>query len=149
MSKRLPKHASYNVRTVHTHNSLSQGAYAALLASSMLCGGGLLASQAFADGYVSNDGHAVYYGFKTNADYSKDNFHVYVKYYKTADDAIKQQNEDPLGRYVRIEFVSNNPFVHKDPADWSGRPQWWYGVPHGIDPTTITGITLQRNEEGT
>lgn len=149
MSKRLPKHASYNVRTVHTHNSLSQGAYAALLASSMLCGGGLLASQAFADGYVSNDGHAVYYGFKTNADYSKDNFHVYVKYYKTADDAIKQQNEDPLGRYVRIEFVSNNPFVQKDPADWSGRPQWWYGVPHGIDPTTITGITLQRNEEGT
>lgn len=148
MSKRLPKHASYNVRTVHTHNSLSQGAYAALLASSMLCGGGLLASQAFADGYVSNDGHAVYYGFKTNADYSKDNFHVYVKYYKTADDAIKQQNEDPLGRYVRIEFVSNNPFVQKDPADWSGRPQWWYGVPHGIDPTTITGITLQRNEEG-
>lgn len=149
MSKRLPKHASYNVRTVHTHNSLSQGAYAALLASSMLCGGGLLASQAFADGYVSNDGHAVYYGFKTNADYSKDNFHVYVKYYKTADDAIKQQNEDPLGRYVRIEFVSNNPFIQKDPADWSGRPQWWYGVPHGIDPTTITGITLQRNEEGT
>lgn len=148
MSKRLPKHASYNVRTVHTHNSLSQGAYAALLASSMLCGGGLLASQAFADGYVSNDGHAVYYGFKTNADYSKDNFHVYVKYYKTADEAIKQQNEDPLGRYVRIEFVSNNPFVQKDPADWSGRPQWWYGVPHGIDPTTITGITLQRNEEG-
>lgn len=148
MSKRLPKHASYNVRTVHTHNSLSQGAYAALLASSMLCGGGLLASQAFADGYVSNDGHAVYYGFKTNADYSKDNFHVYVKYYKTADDAIKQQNEDPLGRYVRIEFVSNNPFVQKDPADWSGRPQWWYGVPHGIDATTITGITLQRNEEG-
>lgn len=149
MSKRLPKHASYNVRTVHARNSLSQGAYAALLASSMLCGGGLLASQAFADGYVSNDGHAVYYGFKTNADYSKDNFHVQVKYYKTADDAIKQQNEDPLGRYVRIEFVSNNPFVQKDPADWSGRPQWWYGVPHGIDPTTITGITLQRNEEGT
>lgn len=149
MSKRLPKHASYNVRTVHTHNSLSQGAYAALLASSMLCGGGLLASQAFADGYVSNDGHAVYYGFKTNADYSKDNFHVYVKYYKTADDAIKQQNEDSLGRYVRIEFVSNNPLLPKDPAGWSGLPQWWYGVPHGIDATTITGITLQRNEEGT
>lgn len=149
MSKKLPKHASYNTRTVHAHNTLSQGAYAALLASSMLCGGGLLASQAFADGYVSNDGHAVYYGFKTNADYSKDNFHVQVKYYKTADDAIKQQNEDPLGRYVRIEFVSNNPFVQKDPADWSGRPQWWYGVPHGIDPATITGITLQRNEEGT
>lgn len=149
MSKKLPKHASHNARIIYGKNSLSQGAYAALLVSSMLCGGGLFASQAFADGYVSNDGHAVYYGFKTNADYSKDNFHVYVKYYKTADDAIKQQNEDSLGRYVRIEFVSNNPLLPKDPAGWSGLPQWWYGVPHGIDATTITGITLQRNEEGT
>lgn len=149
MSKKLPKHASHNARIIYGKNSLSQGAYAALLVSSMLCGGGLFASQAFADGYVSNDGHAVYYGFKTNADYSKDNFHVYVKYYKTADDAIKQQNEDPLGRYVRIEFVSNNPLLPKDPAGWSGLPQWWYGVPHGIDAATITGITLQRNEEGT
>lgn len=148
MSKKLPKHASHNARIIYGKNSLSQGAYAALLVSSMLCGGGLFASQAFADGYVSNDGHAVYYGFKTNADYSKDNFHVYVKYYKTADDAIKQQNEDPLGRYVRIEFVSNNPLLPKDPAGWSGLPQWWYGVPHGIDAATITGITLQRNEEG-
>lgn len=148
MSKKLPKHASHNARIIYGKNSLSQGAYAALLVSSMLCGGGLFASQAFADGYVSNDGHAVYYGFKTNADYSKDNFHVYVKYYKTADDAIKQQNDDPLGRYVRIEFVSNNPLLPKDPAGWSGLPQWWYGVPHGIDATTITGITLQRNEEG-
>lgn len=149
MSKKLTKHASHNARIIYGKNSLSQGAYAALLVSSMLCGGGLFASQAFADGYVSNDGHAVYYGFKTNADYSKDNFHVYVKYYKTADDAIKQQNEDPLGRYVRIEFVSNNPLLPKDPAGWSGLPQWWYGVPHGIDAATITGITLQRNEEGT
>lgn len=147
MSKKLPKHASCNTRTVHAHNTLSQGAYAALLASSMLCGGGLLVSQAFADGYVSNDGHAVYYGFKTNADYSKENFHVQVKYYKTADDAIKQQNEDPLGRYVRIEFISNNP-LQKDPTEWSGRPQWWYGVPQGIDASTITAITFQRNEEG-
>ena len=59
---------------------------------------------AYADGYVSGDGARVYYGYKADADYSKERLLIKVTYYKTKADALKGGNDgvDPLGKFVRV-----------------------------------------------
>ena len=71
---------------------LSKSVCAAMLAGAMVIGGGVFVSTplpAYADGYVSGDGARVYYGYKADADYSKDRLLIKVTYYKTKADALK------------------------------------------------------------
>ena len=131
---------------------LSKSVCAAMLAGSMLLGGGVFVSPAYADGYVSGDGARVYYGYKADADYSKDRLLIKVTYYKTKADALKGENDgvDPLGKFVRVEYTSNNPEdSKKEPDKWALRPTWWFGVPKGLKTDTISQIRLVRNERGT
>lgn len=116
--------------------------------------GGVFASPApaYADGYVSGDGARVYYGYKADADYSKERLLIKVTYYKTKADALKGGNDgvDPLGKFVRVEYTSNNPEdANKQPDKWALRPTWWFGVPNGLKADTISQIRLVRNERGT
>ena len=107
---------------------------------------------AYADGYVSGDGARVYYGYKADADYSKERLLIKVTYYKTKADALKGGNDgvDPLGKFVRVEYTSNNPEdANKQPDKWALRPTWWFGVPNGLKADTISQIRLVRNERGT
>lgn len=116
------------------------------------CLGGVFVSPAYADGYVSGDGARVYYGYKADADYSKERLLIKVTYYKTKDDALKGGNGgvDPLGKFVRVEYTSNNPEdANKQPDKWALRPTWWFGVPKGLKTGTISQIRLVRNERGT
>ncbi|WP_421791984.1 hypothetical protein [Gardnerella sp. DNF01157] len=118
-------------------------------------GGGVFVSTplpAYADGYVSGDGARVYYGYKADADYSKERLLIKVTYYKTKADALKGGNDgvDPLGKFVRVEYTSNNPEdANKQPDKWDLRPTWWFGVPNGLKADTISQIRLVRNERGT
>ncbi len=115
-------------------------------------GGGVFVSPAYADGYVSGDGARVYYGYKADADYSKDRLLIKVTYYKTKADALKGENDgvDTLGKFVRVEYTSNNPEdSNKEPDKWALRPTWWFGVPKGLKTDTISQIRLVRNERGT
>ena len=117
-------------------------------------GGGVFISPApaYADGYVSGDGARVYYGYKADADYSKERLLIKVTYYKTKDDALKGEDKgvDPLGKFVRVEYTSNNPEdTNKQPDKWALRPTWWFGVPNGLKADTISQIRLVRNERGT
>ena len=131
---------------------LSKSVCAAMLAGSMLLGGGVFVSPAYADGYVSGDGARVYYGYRADADYSKDRLLIKVTYYKTKADALKGENDgvDPLGKFVRVEYTSNNPEdSNKEPDKWALRPTWWFGVPKGLKTDTISQIRLVRNERGT
>ncbi|EPI42750.1 GA module-containing protein, partial [Gardnerella vaginalis] len=114
--------------------------------------GGVFVSPAYADGYVSGDGARVYYGYKADADYSKERLLIKVTYYKTKADALKGGNDgvDPLGKFVRVEYTSNNPEdANKQPDKWALRPTWWFGVPKGLKTNTISQIRLVRNERGT
>ncbi|MFU0662982.1 hypothetical protein [Gardnerella vaginalis] len=101
---------------------------------------------------MSGDGARVYYGYKADADYSKDRLLIKVTYYKTKDDALKGEDNgvDPLGKFVRVEYTSNNPEdANKKPDKWALRPTWWFGVPKGLKADTISQIRLVRNERGT
>ncbi|RIY27920.1 hypothetical protein CJI52_03935, partial [Bifidobacteriaceae bacterium WP022] len=94
----------------------------------------------------------VYYGYKADADYSKERLLIKVTYYKTKADALKGGNDgvDPLGKFVRVEYTSNNPEdANKQPDKWALRPTWWFGVPNGLKADTISQIRLVRNERGT
>lgn len=134
---------------------LSKSVCAAMLAGAMVIGGGVFVSTplpAYADGYVSGDGARVYYGYKADADYSKERLLIKVTYYKTKADALKGGNDgvDPLGKFVRVEYTSNNPEdANKQPDKWALRPTWWFGVPNGLKADTISQIRLVRNERGT
>ncbi|MFU0567437.1 hypothetical protein, partial [Gardnerella leopoldii] len=134
---------------------LSKSVCAAMLAGAMVIGGGVFVSTplpAYADGYVSGDGARVYYGYKADADYSKERLLIKVIYYKTKADALKGGNDgvDPLGKFVRVEYTSNNPEdANKQPDKWALRPTWWFGVPNGLKADTISQIRLVRNERGT
>ena len=135
-----------------TYAPLSKSVCAAMLAGSMLLGGGVFVSPAYADGYVSGDGARVYYGYKANADYSKERLLIKVTYYKTKADALKGGNDgvNPLGKFVRVEYTSNNPEdANKQPDKWALRPTWWFGVPKGLKTDTISQIRLVRNERST
>ena len=131
---------------------LSKSVCAAMLAGAMVLGGGVFVSPAYADGYVSGDGASVYYGYKADADYSKERLLIKVTYYKTKADALQGGNDgvDPLGKFVRVEYTSNNPEdANKQPDKWALRPTWWFGVPNGLKADTISQIRLVRNERGT
>jgi len=121
-------------------------ASAAVLAGTMLLGGGL-ASKAFADGYVN--GTNTYYGYKADAGYSEDRLRIEVHYYNTLDAAISadEKQENPLGKYIRVRYIANDPLKKdEEPDRWALRPVWWFGVPEGV--TNVQHITLQRNEAG-
>jgi len=131
----------------HTRRALSAGACSAILAGTMLLGGGWPSSLAYADGYVDGTGNNIYYGYKTDASYSEARFHIEVTYYDTLDNAKagKDEGKDPLGKFVRVHYLSN--CNQKDGAadDWRFRPMWWYGVPKGL--TNVQEITYTRIEK--
>ena len=131
----------------HTRRALSAGACSAILAGTMLLGGGWPSSLAYADGYVDGTGNNIYYGYKTDASYSEARFHIEVTYYDTLDNAKagKDEGKDPLGKFVRVHYLSN--CNQKDGAadDWRFRPMWWYGVPKGLQ--NVQNITYTRVEK--
>lgn len=150
MSNLAPKHSSQKVNhnrfSNHSRLALSARACSAILAGTMLLGGGLTASLAYADGYVDNTGNNVYYGFKTDAKYAEAHFTVDVEYYDTFDHAKAGGTEgiDPLGKFVRVHYLSNcNNDATAD--DWKFRPMWWFGVPAGLkDPQDIQFKRIEK-----
>ena len=150
MSNLAPKHsfqkANHNRFSSHSRLALSARACSAILAGTMLLGGGLTASLAYADGYVDNTGNNVYYGFKTDAKYAEAHFTVDVEYYDTFDHAKAGGTEgiDPLGKFVRVHYLSNcNNDATAD--DWKFRPMWWFGVPAGLkDPQDIQFKRIEK-----
>ncbi len=113
-------------------------------------GGGVFVSPApaYADGYVSPDGNNIYYGYKSDADYSKDRIKIEVHYYSNMKDAEDDNiaNQDPLGKFVHVKYTAN--LNDKQEFDrWAFRPMWWYGVPAGL--TDVHDINYSRFEKYT
>ena len=110
-------------------------------------GGVFVSSPAYADGYVDGTGNNIYYGYKTDASYTEARFHIEVDYYDTLEHAQagKDEGKDPLGKFVRVHYLSN--CAKKDGAadDWRFRPMWWYGVPKGLQ--NVQNITYTRVEK--
>ena len=111
--------------------------------------GGVFVSPApaYADGYVDGTGNNIYYGFKTDASYSEARFHIEVDYYDTLAHAKagEEKGKDPLGKFVRVHYLSN---CNKDGGtadDWRFRPMWWFGVPKGLQ--NVQDITYTRVEK--
>ena len=113
-------------------------------------GGGVFVSPApaYADGYVAPDGN-IYYGYKSDADYSKDRFKIEVHYYSNEDDAVNDRiaNQDPLGQYVHVKYVANLNSKDNEFDKWAFRPMWWYGVPAGL--TNVHNVIYSRFEKYT
>lgn len=112
-------------------------------------GGVFVSSPAYADGYVDGTGNNIYYGYKTDASYTEARFHIEVDYYDTFDHAQAggTEGKDPLGKFVRVHYLSN--CAKKDGAadDWRFRPMWWFGVPKGLQ--NVQNITYTRVEKMT
>ena len=112
-------------------------------------GGGVFISPApaYADGYVSPDGNNIYYGYKSDADYSKDRFKIEVHYYNNPQDAENDDvsKQDPLGKYVHVKYIANLNKDGKTFDNWAFRPMWWYGVPKGLQ--NVHDIRYGRFEE--
>ena len=111
-------------------------------------GGGVFISPslAYADGYVAPDGN-IYYGYKSDADYSKNRIKIEVHYYSNKEDADKDENRDPLGKFVRVKYVANLNSKDNSFDRWAFRPMWWYGVPAGL--TNVQNINYSRFEKYT
>ena len=112
-------------------------------------GGVFVSSPAYADGYVDGTGNNIYYGYKTDASYTEARFHIEVDYYDTLEHAQagKDEGKDPLGKFVRVHYLSN---CNKDGGaadDWRFRPMWWFGVPKGLQ--NVQNITYTRIEKMT
>lgn len=124
-------------------------ACSAVLAGAMLFGTVpvLNHSLAYADGYVDGTGNNIYYGYKTDASYTEARFHTEVTYYDTLDHAKAGTDEgkDPLGKFVRVHYLSNCNKEGGTADDWRFRPMWWYGVPKGL--TNVQEITYTRIEK--
>ena len=103
-------------------------------------------SPAYADGYVAPDGN-IYYGYKSDADYSKNRIKIEVHYYSNKEDADKDENRDPLGKFVRVKYVANLNSKDNSFDRWAFRPMWWYGVPAGL--TDVHNIIYSRFENYT
>ena len=154
MSKkiRVVKHYSgvYSGVGADSQPVLSKSVCAAMLAGAMVLGGGVfVSSPAYADGYVDGTGNNIYYGYKTDASYTEARFHIEVDYYDTLANAQAGTNEgkDPLGKFVRVHYLSN---CNKDGGaadDWRFRPMWWFGVPKGLQ--NVQNITYTRIEKMT
>ena len=153
MSTRAPKSAEpVDVSSrmfQHTRRALSAGACSAILAGTMLLGGGWPSSLAYADGYVDGSGNNIYYGYKTDASYSEARLHIEVDYYDTREhaNAGTDEGKDPLGKFVRVHYLSNCNQKDGTADDWRFRPMWWYGVPKGLKD--VKNITYTRVEKMT
>ena len=110
--------------------------------------GGVFVSPApaYADGYVAPDGN-IYYGYKSDANYSKQRIKIEVHYYSSKEDADKDENRDPLGKFVRVKYVANLNSEDNSFDKWAFRPMWWYGVPSGL--TNVHNINYSRFEKYT
>ena len=152
MSKLARKHSSYRSTIdrslYHSRLALSARACSAILAGTMLLGGGLAASLAYADGYVAPDGN-IYYGYKSDANYSKDRIKIEVHYYSNMKDAEDDNiaNQDPLGKFVHVKYIANLNSRDNSFDKWAFRPMWWYGVPAGL--TDVHDINYSRFEQYT
>ncbi|KMT46884.1 peptidase [Fannyhessea vaginae] len=152
MSNLAPKHsfqkANRNLFSSHSRLALSARACSAILAGTMLLGGGLTASLAYADGYVGTDGN-IYYGYKSDANYSKDRIKIEVHYYSNMKDAEDDNiaNQDPLGKFVHVKYTANLNSRDNSFDKWAFRPMWWYGVPAGL--TDVHDINYSRFEQYT
>ena len=129
---------------------LSKSVCAAMLAGAMVLGGGVFVSTplpAYADGYVAPDGN-IYYGYKSDSNYSKERFKIEVHYYSNKEDADNDTlaNQDPLGQYVHVKYTANLNDKHEFDK-WAFRPMWWYGVPAGL--TNVHNINYSRFEKYT
>lgn len=151
MSKLARKHSSYRSTIdrslYHSRLALSARACSAILAGTMLLGG-LAASLAYADGYVAPDGN-IYYGYKSDANYSKDRIKIEVHYYSNMKDAEDDNiaNQDPLGKFVHVKYTANLNSKDNSFDKWAFRPMWWYGVPAGL--TDVHDINYSRFEKYT
>lgn len=132
----------------NSYAPLSKSVCAAMLAGAMVLGGGVFISPslAYADGYVAPDGN-IYYGYKSDADYSKNRIKIEVHYYSSKEDADKDENRDPLGKFVRVKYVANLNSKDNSFDRWAFRPMWWYGVPAGL--TDVHNIIYSRFEKYT
>lgn len=152
MSNLAPKHSSQKVNhnrfSNHSRLALSARACSAILAGTMLLGGGLTASLAYADGYVGTDGN-IYYGYKSDANYSKQRIKIEVHYYNNQQDAEQDTlaNQDPLGKFVHVKYIANLNSDDNSFDNWAFRPMWWYGVPAGL--TNVHNINYSRFEKYT
>lgn len=152
MSNLAPKHifqkANHNRFSSHSRLALSARACSAILAGTMLLGGGLTASLAYADGYVGTDGN-IYYGYKSDASYSKQRIKIEVHYYNNQQDAEQDNlaNQDPLGKFVHVKYIANLNSDDNSFDKWAFRPMWWYGVPAGL--TNVHDINYSRFEKFT
>ena len=96
---------------------------------------------------MSPDGN-IYYGFKSDANYSKQRIKIEVHYYRNEADAANDTiaNQDPLGKFVHVKYTAN--LNDKQEFDrWAFRPMWWYGVPAGL--TNVHNINYSRFENYT
>ena len=112
-------------------------------------GGGVFVSPApaYADGYVDGTGNNIYYGFKTDAQYAEAHFNIDVEYYDTFDHAKAGgiEGKDPLGKYVRVHYLSNSNNQGVTADEWKFRPMWWFGVPAGLkDPQDIQFKRIEK-----
>lgn len=110
-------------------------------------GGVFVSSPAYADGYVDGTGNNIYYGYKTDASYTEARFHIEVDYYDTLEHAQagKDEGKDPLGKFVRVHYLSNCNKEGGTADDWRFRPMWWFGVPKGLQ--NVQNITYTRVEK--
>lgn len=152
MSKkiRVVKHYSgvYSGVGADSQPVLSKSVCAAMLAGAMVLGGGVfVSSPAYADGYVDGTGNNIYYGYKTDASYTEARFHIEVDYYDTLEHAQagKDEGKDPLGKFVRVHYLSNCNKEGGAADDWRFRPMWWFGVPAGLkDPQDIQFKRIEK-----
>lgn len=110
-------------------------------------GGVFVSSPAYADGYVDGTGNNIYYGFKTDAQYAEAHFNIDVEYYDTFDHAKAggTEGKDPLGKYVRVHYLSNSNNQGVTADEWKFRPMWWFGVPAGLkDPQDIQFKRIEK-----
>ena len=126
-------------------------ACSAVLAGAMLFGTvpALNHSLAYADGYVDGTGNNIYYGYKSDSNYSKDRIKIEVHYYSNMKDAEDDNiaNQDPLGKYVHVKYTANLNSRDNSFDKWAFRPMWWYGVPAGL--TDVHDINYSRFEKYT
>ena len=102
---------------------------------------------AYADGYVDGTGNNIYYGFKTDAQYAEAHFNIDVEYYDTFEHAKVGgiEGKDPLGKYVRVHYLSNSKNQGVTADEWKFRPMWWFGVPAGLkDPQDIQFKRIEK-----
>ncbi|MFW0902554.1 sugar-binding protein [Gardnerella sp. Marseille-QA0894] len=98
---------------------------------------------------MSPDGNNIYYGYKSDADYSKDRIKIEVHYYSNMKDAEEDTiaNQDPLGKFVHVKYTANLNSSDNSFDKWAFRPMWWYGVPAGL--TDVHDINYSRFEKYT